>query len=211
MDEAEQARAYALADYSGPHQAFVERFAERFPGVTDGDWVDLGCGPADVTERFARAFPRSRLLGVDGSQAMLAEGRLRLSSSDLVERIELRLMRLPTTELDGRRFEAVISNSLLHHLPEPKVLWDTVRAVARSGAAIAVMDLLRPPDRTTAEEFVARYAGDAPVILRRDFLASLLAAYRVDEVESQLADAGLGRLNVEVVSDRHLLVWGLAP
>ena len=30
MDDPEQARAYASADFSEPHQAFVERFTQRF-------------------------------------------------------------------------------------------------------------------------------------------------------------------------------------
>jgi len=36
----------------------------------------------------------------------------------------------------------------------------------------------------------------------------LLAAYRPDEVRQQLARAGLEDLTVEVVSDRHMIVWG---
>ena len=49
---------------------------------------------------------------------------------------------------------------------------------------------------------------DAPPVLRNDFLNSLCAAYRPDEVARQLASAGLERLQVEVVSDRHLIVFG---
>ena len=62
-----------------------------------------------------------------------------------------------------------------------------------------MMDLLRP---------VSPEAADAPPILRRDFRHSPLAAYRPAEVRTQLRAAGLGRVEVEAVSDRHLLVWG---
>jgi hypothetical protein len=45
-------------------------------------------------------------------------------------------------------------------------------------------------------------------LMRRDFANSLRAAYRPDEIRNQLVAAGLGSLTLDVVSDRHLIVWG---
>ncbi len=50
----------------------------------------------------------------------------------------------------------------------------------------------------------------SPLSCRQDFFNSLLAAYTVDEVHAQLARTGLGHLQVEAVSDRHLTVAGYA-
>ena len=208
MTAEDQARAYAEADFSEPHEAFVRRFAERFPGFTEGDVIDLGCGPADVTTRFARAYPGARMLGVDGSAAMLAEGRKRLTSSELAPRVTLRKLFLPCETLPREAFDAVISNSLLHHLSDPAVIWQSARTAAKPGAPVLVMDLMRPADLPTAERFVNLYVGDAPPVLQQDFFASLLAAYELDEVKAQLAAVGLAHLTVEPVSDRHLVVWG---
>jgi hypothetical protein len=72
------------------------------------------------------------------------------------------------------------------------------------------MDLLRPGDVEQVKQLVARYASDAPEQLRRDFHNSLLAAYRVTEIEVQLQEAGLGHFRVSVASDRHLIVTGRA-
>jgi hypothetical protein len=55
---------------------------------------------------------------------------------------------------------------------------------------------------------VDRYAHNEPEVLRTDFYNSLLAAYRPPEIREQLREAELGHLEIEVVSDRHLLVWG---
>lgn len=208
MTAEDQARAYAEADFSEPHEAFVRRFAERFPDFSDGEVLDLGCGPADVTTRFARAYPAVRMMGVDGSVAMLAEGRKRLASSELAPRVTLRKLFLPCETLPRGAFDAVISNSLLHHLSDPAVIWQSARAAAKPGAPVLVMDLMRPPDLATAERFVNLYVGDAPPVLQQDFFASLLAAYELDEVTAQLAAVGLAHLTVEAVSDRHLVVWG---
>jgi SAM-dependent methyltransferase len=210
MDDPAQARAYAEADFSEPHQAFVEHFRRRFPAFAGGRVMDLGCGPADVTLRFGRAYPAADILGVDGAQAMLVLAREAVERVGLGGRIHFARLRLPARALPGG-FDAVISNSLLHHLADPQVLWAAVRQAARPGAAVLVMDLMRPESETELERLVAAYTADAPEVLRRDFRNSLRAAYRPEEVEKQLTGAGLGGFRVEVVSDRHLLAWGAAP
>jgi hypothetical protein len=52
------------------------------------------------------------------------------------------------------------------------------------------------------------YAKDAPPVLRRDFFNSLLAAYRLEEIQQQLHDEGLSHLTAREVSDRHWAVAG---
>jgi hypothetical protein len=58
---------------------------------------------------------------------------------------------------------------------------------------------------------VALHAADAPPVLRRDYRHSLHAAFRVEEVEAQVAEAGLSSLRVAAVADRYLEVWGRLP
>ena len=89
------------------------------------------------------------------------------------------------------------------------VLWETVRQASRPGTPIFIMDLARPESREEAERMVDEYADGEPAILRKDFFHSLLAAYRVDEIEEQCAQAGLD-LNVRMVSDRHWIAVGTA-
>jgi hypothetical protein len=70
------------------------------------------------------------------------------------------------------------------------------------------MDLLRPESIDTVRELVKQYASDASPLLQEDFYNSLLAAYRVEEIRQQLNTSGLHYLETEVVSDRHVIVWG---
>lgn len=212
MDDAAQARAYAEADFEAPHSMFVEVFRERFPGLApSGHVLDLGCGPADITRRFAEAFPDCRIDGVDGAAAMLAHGERAIGERGLAGRVRLVHGRLPGAALPRERYDLVISNSLLHHLHAPEVLWEEVRRRARPGAPVFVMDLMRPDSPEAAEAMVEAYAAGEPEVLRRDFHHSLLAAFRPREVREQLAAAGLDGLQVEVISDRHLIVHGRAP
>ena len=79
---------------------------------------------------------------------------------------------------------------------------------AAPGATIMSMDLLRPESTSQVRDLVRQYALNEPPQLQQDFYNSLCAAYRKTEVEGQLQVCGLSGLKVEVVSDRHLLVYG---
>ncbi|MDF9391162.1 MULTISPECIES: class I SAM-dependent methyltransferase [Methylococcus] len=209
MEDEAQALAYAQADFSEAHDRFVALFTECFPGEPGfGICLDLGCGPADVLVRFARAHPACRLDGIDGAAAMLALAQRAVDAARLRDRVRLIRGYLPGAELPGRDYDAVISNSLLHHLAAPSVLWETAKRHARPGAALFVMDLLRPDTLARLDELVERHAADAPPLLRRDFRNSLHAAYRPDEVRLQLDAAGLGSCRVAVVSDHHWIAFG---
>jgi ubiquinone/menaquinone biosynthesis C-methylase UbiE len=207
MDEQEQAAAYAAADWSESHDKIARYFRERFPNFSSGRVLDLGCGAADVTVRFALAFPAVTALGVDGSEAMLGFGRRRVRDGGLDARIQLENHYLPDPSLEKHKFDAVISNSLLHHMADPIVLWQTAARCAKPDAPVLLIDLLRPADHDAAVRLVQEHAQDAPPILQRDFIASLHAAYTVDEVREQLRAAGLSAFRVDQVDELHFVAW----
>ena len=208
MCGAEQVAAYAGADFSGPNQLFVELFAQLAGEAFAGRLLDLGCGPGDICLRLARRFPASTLLGLDGSRPMLERAEQICQTQGLTERLTFHHSLLPDASLPAGQFDAALSNSLLHHLPDPMVLWQTVRPGLRPNGLIVIMDLLRPADQASARRIVQQYAAGEPPILQEDFHNSLLAAYRIPEVEAQLKAAGLTGCTVQQVSDRHLAVTG---
>ncbi|HHH43102.1 MAG TPA: methyltransferase domain-containing protein [Gammaproteobacteria bacterium] len=208
MDDPAQALAYAEADFSAPHDHFVELVAQRFGSGLRGTVLDLGCGPGDICRRFARRFPDCRIHGIDASTPMLELARRDTRAAALDQRIRYFSARLPGATLPLPHYDLLLSNSLLHHLSEPAVLWESIIRHGRAGSRVFVMDLLRPGDRARAESLLKTYAADEPAVLQNDFFHSLLAAYRPDEVRQQLAQQGLERLEVEVVSDRHFIVCG---
>jgi ubiquinone/menaquinone biosynthesis C-methylase UbiE len=210
MDEQDQAAAYAAADWSESHGKIPGYFRERFPDFAGGRIIDLGCGPADVTIRFAKAFPKVTILGVDGSDAMLSFGLSSVRHAGLDSRITLERHYLPDPSMETRTFDAVISNSLLHHFADPVVLWRTAARCGKPGAPVMLVDLVRPPDDQTAAQLVREHAKDAPPVLERDFTASLHAAYTVDEIRQQLMTAGLPQFKVDQVDILHFVAWGAA-
>ena len=210
MDSPEQVAAYAGADFTESNLRFSEILRSELAATPAGRLIDLGCGPADICVRIARALPDWRIHAVDAGENMLAAARTRIEREGLGSRIELVHSRLPDTGLPSHAFECVVSNSLLHHLPDPRVLWQSIARLAAAGAWIQVMDLARPDSPAAVRELVEQYAGGEPTVLKDDFCNSLHAAWRVDEVRDQLRDAGL-RLDCARVSDRHWLVSGRLP
>ncbi len=208
MDDPTQVEAYAATDFSAENQGFVERFKEYFPEFSQGKVLDLGCGPADIPIRFAKLYPACQVIGVDASAPMIQLGEQVVKQAGLADRVMLRCERYE--EVAGARIvDAVISNSLLHHLPNPLQFWQKIRQLVRPGAPVLVMDLLRPESPEAALAIVDRYAAGAPEILRRDFYHSLLAAFTEDEVTTQLARMNLTRLLLDIPDDRHWVVGGI--
>jgi trans-aconitate 2-methyltransferase len=224
MDDAAQAQAYAGADFAAGDAAMVERMIEHFDDGSDTCGlgpriVDLGCGPGNITFRLADRCSGSLVLGIDGSEPMLAiaEARRRM---DAGWRHSVRLLQvvlpaigqartaLPAGDRLGEGFSAVVSNSLLHHLHDPAVLWDAVRRLAAPGAAVYLQDLRRPPTPEAADAFTAAEMASAPEVLRRDYRHSLQAAFTKAEVAEQLERADLEGLQVQEVGPKYLEVWG---
>ncbi len=209
MNDEAQALAYAQADFDEPHNMFIQAFKDTFPEAeVSGYILDLGCGPADISIRFARAYPNCEIDGLDGAPSMLAQGKLAIHKAQLQDRIHLLEGMLPGANLPRDNYDVIISNSLLHHLHEPEVLWESIQQFGSSGSRVFIMDFMRPESERVAQELVDLYAGDEPQVLREDFYHSLCAAFLPEEIQSQLALAGLSHFEVKILSDRHVLVFG---
>jgi 2-polyprenyl-3-methyl-5-hydroxy-6-metoxy-1,4-benzoquinol methylase len=207
MDDAEQSVAYARADFSTSNQRFVDGLIGDFPGHLHAV-IDIGCGPGDVVIRLARAAPGVSITAIDGSGPMIALARESVREAGLEGRITPKQGYVPGLEPGAHTFDAVLSKDLLHHLPDPAVFWSEVMRLGRAGAAVYVMDLVRPSTHEAARRIVEAVAASESPILRQDFYNSLCAAFTIDEVRAQLAAAKLD-LRVTMASDRHMLIKGL--
>ena len=207
MDDELQSIAYARADFSMSNQLFVDGLIDDFPQRLRTA-VDIGCGPGDVMIRLARALPDLHITAIDASAPMIALARGAVTMEGLSDRIELLQGYVPGVALKAHSFDAVLSKDLLHHVPDPSVLWKEIARLGRPGAVVYVMDLVRPPTPEEAHRIVDRVASHEDPILREDFYNSLCAAFTVDELREQVAAAGLD-LEVRQASDRHALISGV--
>jgi cyclopropane fatty-acyl-phospholipid synthase-like methyltransferase len=207
MDAPDQALAYAEADVSEPNRLFVDHCLQLLDESNGDSLIDLGCGPGDICIRLAEALAGWQIVGLDAGPNMLALAQAAINARALDDRIELIQAHLPD-ELPGGRFDAIVSNSLLHHLPDPMALWHSILELATPGTLVQVMDLRRPHSVEDARQIVDRHAEGAPEVLRQDFFNSLLAAYTVEEVQAQLEASGLRGLRLSEPTERHWLLQG---
>jgi 2-polyprenyl-3-methyl-5-hydroxy-6-metoxy-1,4-benzoquinol methylase len=207
MDLQAEVDAYAQADFSQVNQRFVDHVLANAPADRALRVLDIGCGPADIPIMIALARPHWKITAVDASSPML-QVAAKKAAHELARNIRFRLADAKHLPSDLGEFELIISNSLLHHLPEVKDFWRSLKARAARGATVVLRDLARPASELDARLLVSSYAGGEPELLQEEYYRSLLAAFTVEEVRKQLDDAGLKKLGVQMVSDRHLDVSG---
>jgi len=209
MDDEEQVRAYALADFEEPHSQFITLLGQKLPSLSaTGNALDLGCGSGDITRRFALEYPGWKIDGIDGSQTMLNAAREMTVIGSLEDRLNFMHVLLPAPPPPDHQYDLIFSNSLLHHLSNPAVFWDSLTDWSGESTQVFVMDLTRPANSVEARAMVRRYSAGEPEILQTDFYNSLCAAFEPVEISDQLQRASLTHFQFEIVSDRHLIVWG---
>jgi 2-polyprenyl-3-methyl-5-hydroxy-6-metoxy-1,4-benzoquinol methylase len=207
MVDPEQVRVYSEADFEEENQGFVDRFLSSYDDLNHAQVIDLGCGPGDIPIRLARGHETVHILGIDASTPMITLAEQAVRKAGFTERITLLCQRIQDVSLPNPG-DAIISNSLLHHVPNPFQFWYAIKTLAKPGAPVLVMDLIRPDSPEEAQAIVDQYAAEEPEQLRRDFFNSLLAAFTEDEVAAQLAELNLSRLLIDVPDDRHWIVYG---
>ena len=201
MDSAEEARDYDAMDHAGVNRVFVADFLAVWNGR--GPILDIGAGTAQIPIELCRQAPTARVVAIDMAEHMLAVGRENVRQAGLAERLRLERCDAKQLPYPDNSFGAIISNSIVHHIPEPaRVLTEMVR-VAAPGAVLFVRDLLRPADEATVQQLVATYAGDANTHQQQMFADSLRAALMLAEVQNLVAALGFDATSVRQTTDRH--------
>jgi ubiquinone/menaquinone biosynthesis C-methylase UbiE len=206
MDTAGEAADYDSMDHADVNRRFVDDFL-RAVGQRDGDLpsatvLDLGTGTAQIPIELCRrsAF---RVVAVDAAAEMLEVARRNVEQAGFLKRIELRQVDAKRLPFADRQFRFVMSNSIVHHIPEPRhVLEEAVRLLALGGL-VFFRDLLRPRSEAELARLVETYAGGANQRQRKMFGDSLRAALTVSEMQSLVAQLGFDPKTVRATSDRH--------
>ncbi|MCI5083096.1 MAG: class I SAM-dependent methyltransferase [Saprospiraceae bacterium] len=204
MDDEKQAIAYSQADFGSSNQRFLDYILKDYSGPLERV-IDLGCGPGDIDIAFAKAAPDTHILAVDGADVMIKLARENVAQAGLQNQIQLRETKIPGLTIDERKPDLIISKDLLHHLPNPMILWEEVERLAGPETYIYVMDLIRPASEEIAKEMVERVCGNEAEVLKRDFFNSLLAAFTIEEVSEQLSKTNLKHM-IQYIGERHFIV-----
>lgn len=208
MDTADEAQGYDAMDHSVVNARFVADFLAEHGSSRGGWYVDVGTGTALIPLVLAIADRSAHIRALDAAAHMLAIAENHVRNAGLADRIELVQHDAKKIAFPDASFEAVISNSIVHHIPRPEIaIGEMIRLVA-PGGTLFVRDLARPVDRNRLDSIVNRYAEGAPPIARAMFADSLHAALTTTEVADILDDYGLPRTAVAMTSDRHwTILW----
>ena len=149
-------------------------------------------------------------MAVDLAKEMLRLAAENVARRGLADRIALDQADAKQLPYKSGRFAAVISNSIVHHVPEPRAaLAEAVRVVA-PGGLLFIRDLARPRDDAEVGRLVAQYAAGANDHQRQLFDASLRAALSLGEIRALIVSLGFPPEGVEATSDRHW-TWCAVP
>jgi ubiquinone/menaquinone biosynthesis C-methylase UbiE len=182
---------------------------ERFVGDFLALWpdrqrvLDVGTGTAQIPIELCRHHAGVQVVAIDAANHMIELGLGNVRRAGLADRVRVELADAKHLPYSAGAFDAVISNSIVHHIPSPEqVLAEMVRVTA-PGGGLFVRDLTRPETKSALRQIVEQYAGDANAHQQQMFADSLHAALTLEEMCELVAALGFARLGVQMTSDRH--------
>ena len=208
-DTQEEANEYDAMDHVAVNQKFVEDFLTcSRPG---NDILDLGTGTALIPVELCRQDSAVRVMASDAAVTMLELARYHIEAEGLRQRIQLHHGDAKRLGFADEMFDAVVSNSLVHHIPDPRLVLAEIVRVTRPHGRIFVRDLVRPTDATGVERFVELYTGPSSKYAQQLFRQSLHAALTLAEVQGLVHSLGFDRTEVTMTSDRHWTWSAIKP
>lgn len=201
MDSSSEANDYDSMDHRDVNRVFVGDFLKLWDGI--GAILDVGAGTARIPLELCRQHPTATVLAIDLAREMLAVGQRNILAAGMDDRIRLQICDAKRMPYADGSFRVLISNSIVHHIPEPAAVFAEMVRVVRSGGLFFVRDLLRPGDDASVRRLVAHYAGGANVHQQQMFDDSLRAALTLDEVRALVTPLGFDADTVTQTSDRH--------
>jgi ubiquinone/menaquinone biosynthesis C-methylase UbiE len=208
MDTPAEARDYDAMDHAAVNATFVADFLAAHGPCRGGEVLDVGAGPGRIAIALCQADARARVCCLDLAEAMLALARRNVAEAGLEDRITCVRGDAKALGWPEGHFEAVVSNTIIHHIPDPTPALAEMARLVAPGGTLFVRDLARPASLPEVAHLVSTYAAGEPPAPRALFEASLHAALRVDEVQEIARTIGLAPAGICMTSDRHWTwVW----
>jgi len=203
MESLEEALDYNEMDHREVNERFVTDLIDAAGGVVEGDVLDVGTGTALIPIELCRRCEDCRIMAIDMAISMLDIARLNLEIANLTCRVQLGRIDAKELPFPDDSFAIVMSNSIVHHIPEPFTVLREALRVTQPGGLLFFRDLIRPASDAELTRLVETYAGDEKEHARQMFADSLRAALTLDEVRQGVADLGFPPQSVTATSDRH--------
>jgi ubiquinone/menaquinone biosynthesis C-methylase UbiE len=201
MDSSEEARDYDAMDHAQVNQLFVADLLEQRRDLSTV--LDVGTGTAQIPIALCTRHATARVTAIDMAEHMLSLGRANVERAGFSDRVRLERIDAKRMPFEAASFDVVMSNSIVHHIPEPFAVLSEMARVIKRGGLLFVRDLLRPVSEATLADFVRTYAGDADAHQQKMFADSLHAALTLEEMQALVKRLGFDEATVKQTSDRH--------
>jgi ubiquinone/menaquinone biosynthesis C-methylase UbiE len=220
MDTPAEAIDYDSMDHSDVNRIFVDDLLEAAQTAGFDDLLesgeplkvlDVGTGTAQIPIQLCCRPVNCDIWAIDLAAEMLLLAAENVRNAALDGRILLEREDAKALNYSDVEFDWVISNSIVHHIPDPELSMREMLRVLRPGGLLFVRDLLRPASDTEVESIVRTYAGLDNERQQQLFRQSLHAALRVEEVRELLMSQGWSGETVFRNSDRHWTIAGAKP
>lgn len=209
MDSEDEARDYDAMNHSAVNERFCDDLLANEPRL--GRTLDVGTGTAQIPIALCKRAPEARVLALDLAESMLRLGTQNVERAALSGVITLARIDAKSVGTTWGKFDTVMSNSIIHHIPEPRTALAEMLAVLAEGGLLFVRDLARPEDDATVTRFVETYAKDESPRQRALFDASLRAALSIEETRALCASVGIPAECAQMTSDRHFTICYRRP
>jgi ubiquinone/menaquinone biosynthesis C-methylase UbiE len=211
----EEASVYNTMDHAAVNAAFVADLlaAAQVPTLQGRPWfvLDAGTGTGHIPIKLCEQRDDARILAVDLSEAMLNLARANVEQAGLSSRIQIESADCKALPLANGAADAVMSNSLIHHIPDPLPAFAEFWRIVRPGGLLFVRDLARPDSESDVEAIVDHVAADGTAYERQLLRQSLHAALTAAEADNLARSIGLPSGSIQMTSDRHWTLLALKP
>jgi demethylmenaquinone methyltransferase/2-methoxy-6-polyprenyl-1,4-benzoquinol methylase len=123
-------------------RAMIDRIVPSSPGQV----LDVASGTAGVALQLA-SRTSADIVGVDLTQAMLAQGHRNVADAAMSSRIQLVAGRAEQLPFPDGSFDALTFTYLLRYVDDPQATLCELARVVKPGGAVASLEFLAPPSR----------------------------------------------------------------
>jgi demethylmenaquinone methyltransferase / 2-methoxy-6-polyprenyl-1,4-benzoquinol methylase len=126
--------------------------------------LDLGAGTADLSIAVLRhSAPGARMIGMDITPQMLAQGRIKLARLGLQDRIDLRLGDAEQIDLPDNSVDGCCSAFTVRNLTNIRRGFSEMLRVVRPGGHVVCLEISHPPGRLFGALFHLYFYRLAPL------------------------------------------------
>ncbi len=202
MDTWEEAIEYDAMDFTQVNTAFAKE-AIALGSKQASLVLDAGTGTGRIPVLICQMCPQWQIVAIDLAANMLQIAAQHIQQANLQAKIRHELVDAKKLPYEDGVFDMIISNSLVHHLPDPLPFFQELKRVTKPNSGILIRDLIRPVDEATMNALVESIGNEYDSHQKKLFRDSLHAALTIDEVNQLISDVDLAGVKIYQSSDRH--------